>query len=146
MFLEQIRNGIATDEDPNAFLYGRRADCFEALQQCLVPMARHLTPDQKRESRQLINRMLRRQPAKQRLKLRLFFLLIEARSFLKAGRSFHQLSDEQQCQVLRTFFDSSVDLLRKGFGGVNTLAKMSVYGQESVHTSIHYQLRELKRD
>lgn len=128
---------------PTSFLHGRRARRFEALQGCLVPPARQFTDDQKKQSRQIINRVLQSQPASQQNKLKLFLILIELTSIMRTGKRFHALPYEKQERVLLIFFDAPIGILRKGFWGLNTLAKMGVYGQSSVYPEICYRIRKV---
>ena len=41
--------------------------------------------------------------------------------------------------MLTLLFEAPVPLLRKGFWGLNTLVKLSVFGQPSVYPDIRYQ-------
>jgi hypothetical protein len=118
---------------------------FVALQRCLVPRAKLLTSDQERRSEDLVNSVLSDKPFLIHFKIRLFFFVIDVVSFFLGLRPFRFLSEDKQTRVMTFFFDSPIALFRKGFWGVNTLAKMGVYGQNFFHADIGYKLREVPR-
>ena len=51
-----------------------------------------------------------------------------------------------QDALLSSLFGARVPLLRKGFWGLNALARLGVYGQTSLHAEIGYRLRENRDD
>ncbi len=124
------------------FLHGKRILRFEALQHCLVPMSRGFSIAQKEESRGLVNELLETQPRKNRIRLALFLHLIDTVAVAAGLRLFRFLSVPEQKKVLNFFFNCPVPLLRKGFWGLNTLAKLGVYGQASVYPRIRYYVKE----
>lgn len=129
------------EDRPRVFLTGKRRERFEGFQYCLVPRSRKFTREQKECSHQLINELLTHQPAAVHFKLALFLLMIDFVSLLRGFHTFKNLREEQQHAVMNSFFDSPLSVLRKGFWGLNTLAKLGVYGQSSVYTEIGYTLR-----
>lgn len=127
---------------PEPFLTGKRLVRFEALQHALVPRSRGLSDAGRAESRRLVNDLIgNRAPADQR-RLALFLWIIDLVSFLVGLRPFRRLPAARQRRVLAWFFDNPIPLLRKGFWGLNTMAKLGVYGQPAVHDEIGYELRE----
>lgn len=113
------------------FLKGRRAAFFVAIQGCLVPRSKQFTPEQKRESLKIVNDFLHDQGRGVHFKLKAFFFFINV------------LSCFWRLEAVMTFlFDSPVSILRKGFWGLNTLAKLGVYGQPSIYPDIGYRLKE----
>lgn len=124
------------------FLKGRRLARFEAIQNCLVPRSVRFRPEQKTRSTELINQILSDKPALIHLKIAVFLCVIDAISVVFGLQFFRYLPATKQNQVMRFFFDSPIALLRKGFWGLSTLAKMGVYGQPSVYDEIGYKLKE----
>lgn len=114
---------------------------FLAVQRCAVPRSVRFTEAQTRESLRIVGDFLRQKPTDVPRRLRLFFLVIDALSLLRGGRPFHRLAENKQQIVLQSLFDSNVPLLRKGFWGLNTLARMGAYGQSSVYNDLSYRLR-----
>ena len=119
---------------------------FLAVQRRLVPRSAAFSEAQQQESVRIVRNFLAGKPASVRLKLSLFFRVINVLSFLYGGRTFAHLSAEKQTQVLHTLFDSNISLLRKGFWGINTLARLGAYGQPSVYPDLSYRLKPLNHD
>jgi hypothetical protein len=114
---------------------------WQAVLPVLVPRYRGLSADEQSRALQIIEDFLRSRPAVLRFRLNLFFVLIDLLSVLRTGRLFRFAHPSGQEKVLRSFYDSPIPLLRKGFWGVNTLAKMGVFGQTTVQVSIGYELK-----
>lgn len=127
------------------FLVRGRAEQFFAIQNCLLPRSKKFGPEQKKESLKLVNELLSERPDSDLRKLALFFKVINLLSFWVGFHSFRYLQAEQQRKVMGFLFDNPVPIIRKGFWGLNTLAKLSVYGQKSLYKEIGYELRETPR-
>lgn len=127
------------------FLKNKRLIRFEALQNSLVPLSKSFDDTQKKKSHELVNLVLADKSKTIHLKIALFLWLIDMSSILLGGHIFRNLSDEKQQRVLSFFFDSPLGLLRKGFWGLSTLAKIGVYGQPSVYPQLDYKLKETPR-
>ncbi len=127
------------------FLIGKKRARFEAIQECLVPRSKQFTPEQKLRAQELVNGFLQTKSPAVRFKLAAFLILIDLVSLAVGFKTFKRLREDQQHQVMDRFFDSSMGVFRKGFWGINTLAKMGVYGQPSVYEEIGYRLRETPR-
>ena len=125
----------------NDFLSKQTLIRFEALQQALIPRSSSFTLSQRHDARALVNSLMAQQPSDAKRKLKVFLLIIDAYSLLRFGRSFRQLTGDSQQKVLRSFFDSPISLIRKGFWGLNTIVRLSVYGQESLHKDLGYTLK-----
>ncbi len=123
------------------FLSGTRLHRFEALQHCLVPRSKTFSAQEAQRSRDTVNQLLAQQSASAQGKLALFLVLFDLVACLRYARSFKRLSDQQKSRVLNFFFDSPIGLLRKGFWGLNTLARLGVYSQTELHQELGYQLR-----
>ena len=119
----------------------RFARMFLEIQKCVIPRCAEFSDIQQQESLRILNHFLEQKSRSTLLRLRFFFVLIQAVSLLSSGSLFQKLPSERKMHVLQFFFDSRIALLRKGFWGVNTLARMSVYGQPSVYREINYHLR-----
>ena len=126
---------------PTVFLEGPRLARFEALQARLVPRAAAFSDDERSRSRALVESFLSRQPDATRRKLGLFLIVIDVLSFFVGLRPFRALSPLGQQRLLAFLFDAPVGLLRKGFWGLNTLARMGVYGQTELYEEIAYRVR-----
>lgn len=124
------------------FLTGQRLRRFEAVQRCLVPRCRAFDKDRRQASRELVNRILSDKAAAVHCKIALFLFLIDCVAMFFGLRTFGDLTHARQRRVMDFFFDSRIALLRKGFWGVNTLAKLGVYGQPAVYAEIGYVKRE----
>ena len=128
------------------FLSGVRAERFEAIQGVLVPRSKAFDGAQQQESRRLINEVVGNMPPENQRKLSVFLLVIDLLAFVRGFKVFRRLSEAKQQQLMHWLYDNPVGLLRKGFWGLNTVAKLGVYGQSSLHQEIGYQLRENPND
>ena len=124
------------------FLSPARARQFRSLQNFLVPLSQEFSAKEILESEHLVNELLAGKSKTLQLKMALFMWLIDCVSFLLGGSFFSGLSLVKKNLVMHFFFDSPVGLLRKGFWGINTLAKLGVYGQIWSYARINYHLRE----
>lgn len=123
------------------FLNGARLQRFESLQKCLVPRSKTFNRQQAQRSRDTVNHLLSQQSPTAQRKLAVFLVLFDIVTSLRYAKLFKNLSDDQQAQTLKFFFDSPIGLLRKGFWGLNTLARLGVYSQTELHQELGYQLR-----
>lgn len=126
---------------PAPFLSGNMTPRFEAIQNCLVPRSQNFTVQEKSRSQALINQVLQTQNTASLKKLALFIALIDLLSVIFYAKVFRRLNNIQQTALLNKFFDSPVPVFRKGFWGLNTLARLGVYGQKELHDEIGYRLR-----
>jgi hypothetical protein len=143
--MAQTSIGGSAHTDPAAaarFLAGNRLTRFEALQRRLVPRSASFSDGERSASRDLVDDFLGRQPTATRRKLALFLFVIDLLSLFSGLRPFRRLSPSRQDRLLRWLFDCPVGLLRKGFWGLNTVARLGVYGQATLHAEIHYRLRD----
>lgn len=124
------------------FLSGIQRVRFEALQRRLVPRSAAFGEAEREASATLVNNLVAKQAEANRRKLGLFLVIIDVLSFFFGLRPFRGLPPARQDAVLRFLFDNPVSLLRKGFWGLNTLAKLGVYGQPTLYNDIHYRVRE----
>ena len=125
--------------------HGKTLVRFELLQETLVPRSIAFTQEERERSRALVNGLLSSQPVTIVAKIRLFMILIEVFSLITQTKAFDRLAQEDKKKVLQAFFESPVPLLRKGFWGLNTLARLGVYGQASLHQELGYHLRSLSK-
>lgn len=125
------------------FLAGKHLKRFEAIQLCLVPRARRFTPEQRQASLCLVDDFIAGKPPLIRFQIFLFMMLVDAVSLFAGLRTFKNLPPRKKIRVMKWFFDCPIALFRKGFWGINTLAKMGVYGQEDFYSEIGYKLREV---
>ena len=114
---------------------------FELFQETLVPRSENFTPVEREASRELVNNLLSSQPPIILIKIKLFMVMIEVFALITQRNAFGQLTNENRNQVLDAFFGSPISLLRKGFWGLNTLARLGVYGQTTLHEELGYHLR-----
>jgi len=126
---------------PAPFLSGKMILRFEAIQNCLVPRSKAFTHQERSRSKKLINQVLQNQDETSKKKLSLFILLIDIASLVFHAKLFRQISQTKQTSLLTKFFDSPVSIFRKGFWGLNTLARLGVYGQKELHDEIGYHQR-----
>jgi len=110
----------------------------------LVPRSRHFSESQTQQALALVNHMLAGKSRLMQIQLCLFLFAIELCSRMLLWKPFAKLDQQIQYNLLYQFFDSNIPLIRKGFWGLNTLAKMAVYGQTSVYGELNYHRRELK--
>src|SRR3989344_6551310 len=92
---------------------------FLVIQNCLVPRSLKFTPDQKRKSVDLVNRLVEDKSPKDLFRLKLFLRVIDVVSFFYGFSAFSGLNSKKQIRVMNLFFDSPIPLLRKGFWGLN---------------------------
>jgi len=129
------------------FLLGPWAGArFRAVQRCALPSCRSFTPGQWDESFRIVNHMLAGKPVSVRRQLVAFLALIDVLAWITGGTGFQDLDPARQTRVLGMLFDAPVPILRKGFWGLNTLVKLSVFGQPSVYPSIRYVPRVVPHD
>jgi len=126
---------------PAPFLSGKMILRFEAIQNCVVPRSKTFTSQERSRSKKLINQVLQSQDETSKKKLTLFIILIDVAALIFHARLFRHISQTKQTLLLTKFFDSPVPILRKGFWGLNTLARLGVYGQKELHDEIGYHLR-----
>ncbi|MDA8792597.1 hypothetical protein N9N67_05090 [Bacteriovoracaceae bacterium] len=115
---------------------------FYNIVSTLIPRSRDFTSDQKRRSYDIVNEFLEDKPGAIHFKIKLFFTLIDITTFFKFFKTFKAASLEQRNEVCQFLFDCNIPLLRKGFWGINTLAKLSVFSQSTVHQDIGYQIKQ----
>jgi hypothetical protein len=125
------------------FLHGQRLQQFQALQHCLVPRSQHFTESQHQESLRLVNDFMSHHPPAIHKKLALFFKVINVIAILRFGKSFAKLSLPQRTRIMNFFFNSPIGLLRKGFWGLNTITKLSVFAQTSLYPDIGYEKKDV---
>lgn len=123
------------------FLSGKRRIRFEALQRVLVPRAAAFDAVARDASAALVSSVVDRMPVANQRKLAVFLLIIDVLSLFRGLRPFRHLPVGQQQALLTWLFDCPVGLLRKGFWGLNTLAKLGVYGQTTLYPEIGYRPR-----
>lgn len=123
-------------------LTGKTLSRFNAIQACLTPRSQRFTPDERQASITLINDLMNDKPAGIHFKIRIFLMAIDVLSVFFGLRTFKNLEAKKQNTIMNFLFDSPVPILRKGFWGLNTLCKLGVYGQESLHEEIGYKLRK----
>ena len=137
-----LKSEVTSATAPSPFLSGKMTQRFEAIQNCLVPRSKAFSPEEKIRSQGLINTVLMNQDEASRKKLALFITVIDVVSLLFYLRLFKRLKPDQQTKLMNKFFDSPIPIFRKGFWGLNTLARVGVYGQKELHDEIGYRLRE----
>lgn len=120
------------------FLTGKRRERFEALQRCLVPRSAKFSTAQWEKSRTMVNEILADKPRAIHRKIGFFLWVIDVVSVMLAGKTVAHLPSENHKKVMDWFYDSPISLFRKGFWGVNTLAKLGVYGQAELYDEIGY--------
>lgn len=130
---------MATNE--YVFLTSARWRRFEAIQRALVPRSSHLEPQVRLEGRRVVDAMIARQNPQMQRKLALFLVIIDLLAWLRFQNGFADIGSENQRKLMLWLFDNPLGLLRKGFWGLNTLAKMSVYGLPAVYNDIGYSVR-----
>jgi len=123
------------------FLTEKRMQKFEPVQHALVPRSKDFTPEERQRGINLINELLLDKSVAIQMKLSLFLTLIYLFSLLRKGRVFSRLNETSKIKILNTFFDSPISIFRKGFWALNTLAKLSVYGQYQLYDEFGYELQ-----
>jgi hypothetical protein len=142
-----IKNNKNAVSDTTAhFLCGKRLLQFTALQHALVPRSMRFTDQERQRSESLVNNLLSQQNKASQMKLIVFLNVIDLFSFICHGKTFRLLETDKQKQILTVFFNSPVSLFRKGFWGLNTLARLGVYGQKELHNEIGYNVRPYPND
>lgn len=118
---------------------------FIAVQKCLVPRSVALTAEQQSKSLEILRNFLASRPAPVRAKVGMFLQLIDALSMVYGGKRFFRLDQEKQKRLMQSLFDSKLPILRKGFWAINTLARMTVYGQSSIYRDLDYRVKPYDR-
>jgi hypothetical protein len=134
-------NNDTLNDKSKPFLNTKRKVQFIALQWVLVPRSKHFTDEERQRSDYLVNDLLSQQSIASKKKLSVFLNVIDLISFVCHGKTFQKLQSEHQRRILNIFFNSPISLLRKGFWGLNTLARLGVYGQKELHDEIGYKPR-----
>lgn len=117
-------------------------ETFFALQAGVVPRARDLSPDEKRESLRIVGVVFERKSPRTRLAFGAFVCFVELVSLARFGHRPARLFPREMESLLFWFFDHRWALLRKGFLGLSMVAKASVFGQKRVHESIRFRLKD----
>ncbi|HAZ11539.1 MAG: hypothetical protein A2X86_18620 [Bdellovibrionales bacterium GWA2_49_15] len=126
------------------FLSDKRLVQFEAIQATLVPALLRMKQDGRDRSRDLLNNFLKNKDRAILFKIGLFLVFIDVVSFFYGLSCFRKLSPSKKAAVMLFFFNSPLPLFRKGFWGINTLAKMGVYGQTEIYEEIGYKIKTLR--
>ena len=108
-----------------------------------IPPADLLSATDQTNALILINNFLSSKDKAVLFKIALFLNIIDLVSFCFGLCCFRKLSPEKKIRVMNFFFDSPLPLLRKGFWGINTLAKMAVYGQPAIYQEIGYNIKSI---
>lgn len=125
-----------------AFLTGARLLRFEALQRDLVPRAAAFDDTARAASRRLVDDLVGAMPPVNQRKLGLFLVIIDVLALLIGLRPYRKLAPARRQRLLAWLFDAPVGLLRKGFWGLNSLARLGVYGNPAIWPEIGYAPRE----
>ena len=125
------------------YLSGINAERFESLQNCLLPRSKQFNEIEKQRSIDSVNLLMADQSKSAGRKLLIFIGLIDVVSYIYHFKSFRQLNNLQQNSILNKFFNSPIGIIRKGFWGLNTIARLATYGQKELHDEIGYHLRPL---
>lgn len=126
------------------FLTGKRLEKFVAIQNCLVPRSTKFSEEQKNESIKSVNDFISFKPDIIAYKIMLFLMLIDIASIVMNFKTFKSADLVGQHKVMDFFFDNKISLMRKGFWGINALAKLGVYSQASIYPDIGYEIQGMK--
>lgn len=125
-----------------SFLSGKRLVRFEALQADLVPRARRFDEPARAASRKLVDDLVGAMPPANQRKLGLFLAIIDVLALFFGLRPYRALPEARRQRLLAWLFDAPIGLLRKGFWGLNSLARLGVYGNPAIWPEIGYAPRE----
>lgn len=119
---------------PNAY----RTKIFLAFRETSIPFVKDLTVSEQVASMKLLNEFVAKKPPRVQRKLRAFCAVIDIMALLRMRKHFYHLDIAQRSQLMSRLLDSRVSVFRKGFWGVNALAKLSIYGLEELYPRIHF--------
>jgi len=132
--MPDYNSGAEPKPKPREFDFER----FDAVQRALLPRAEKFTLAEREHSHLVIMGVLAGLPRTMQMKLRIFLIAIDALSLLMGLSSFGGLPPSKQNTILRLLFDCPLGVIRKGFWGLNALAKMGVYGQADIAAELGY--------
>lgn len=104
----------------------------------IVPPLAHLDQEGRQRFRRIIATALAERPPGVHKQIRLFLSVVRTAPRLRWGRSYPQLSPEEQERFLRWLQDRAPRRLRQGFWGLKTLVFMGYFGQWELYPSLCY--------
>lgn len=107
----------------------------------LVPLFSELSMPQQNQARHQLRLFLAQQDGANLRLLTVFLHLMNFWCLVSRRRRFRSLTQVQKDRLIQQFFASPIGLVRKGFWGINTLAKLAVFSQDCVHPLINYHPR-----
>lgn len=122
----------------NIFFYGWKIETFQGIQNISVPRIKKYNAQQRKETIQEVESFLKEKSPLIKLKIALFLAIIEIVSMLRFHSRVHKLSDQNGVTLLNSFCNSPIPIMRKGFWGISTLAKLSVYSLDYVQKDLGY--------
>lgn len=111
---------------------------FRAVVGTIAPGAKRLDEPSWLALEKLVEDALEIRPPALRRQLQLFLRAIEWLPFVRYGRTFTALGDEQRGRVLGYLQDHPVERVRCGFWGLRTLAFLGYYGRPESSRAIGY--------
>lgn len=112
-----------------------------ALQECIGPSVLSLTERQRLEGWSFVNALIMEKIQSDKWiirKIRIFLFLVQALALCSYGRKFQKLDRVRQTHLLGRFRNSPIAVIRKGFWGLSTLIKLSVYAHPRTQRQIEY--------
>jgi hypothetical protein len=116
---------------------------FVVVMESITPLSRTFTADQRAASLFILRNFLGSKKLAIRAGARAFVALLALAAWIRHGRRLRALSDARREALLRSFMDSPIPILRKGFWGISTLAKLACYGQPSTYATLGYRPRAI---
>jgi len=125
--------------DPQPFPFGKQRRAFRAIVSAVVPEAEHLDTQQWAELERTVALGLAHKPANLVVLLRAFLLLVEYAPRLRYGSAFSSLPAPKRNAFCAALEKSRLQVIRKGFWGIRTIALMGYYARPAAAMEIGYR-------
>lgn len=114
-------------------------DSLRPLAEAFVPEIEHVSGDEWRRMRSLMEQALRDRPPPMRRQLLLFVRILDWLPLLRRGARLRELDPRDRREVLEKLQDSRFLLVRRGVWGLRTLVFMGYYARPEAYERIGYR-------
>lgn len=123
----------------NSYFTKWKIETFSGLQDIVVPRVKNYNKKQRSESIHEVEIFLRPKKGIIKFQISLFLIILEIVSIIRFFSRIHKLTEKNGIILLNSFCNSPIPIMRKGFWGISTLAKLSVYALDYVQKDLGYE-------
>jgi hypothetical protein len=120
------------------FLVGKKRSIFVLIQESIIPRIANYTEDQKENTIIEVENFLDTKSSLVKFKISLFLYFLYLFSLVKFLKPIEKLSLAEKDKLLNCFCNSPIPIIRKGFWGISTLTKLSVYSLDFIQRDLGY--------